>query len=440
MKTKILFPILSALLVSILTLSADIMLDDFNASRSYPIYGGVFGTYDSFTNGVTQSGGGVLAVNTAITEGGGLYHDGLTNRLWNFYGETGLVVRAKALTNNTAGKFFVLFQDSLERKISFEFPFSSLNATEFVTLNRDLTAPDFFDGGFNVHEIQSMDIHADYDDASGPLFGLELDYVQTIGPSNVYSGPRLTIVASGTNAVLSWPTNSPAGIFLQRSTNLNNLWLSNSSTPSVSGTNYSVTVPMTGQATFFQLGSKLSTAKKFNFASTNTVTLPSGWQTNSPKVLEGMAPPPVPLAYAQPTIDVSSHVESYSTHLDYQGQAYVSGGAVGNSHDGGYLWYYAENANGSGYSTNVLHPFGSLRRAKFNLSGTNDLFYGTNGTVGYTRQIETTLHLHSPTNNSRFNVLAATARSVVLRNTIDPWYHTPPAEQPFEAFYEAWIP
>lgn len=434
--------ILSALFMSILASSADIMLDDFNVSRPYPIVGGLFGVYDSFTNGVVQDGNGTLTVNTPLTEGGGLYHDGLTNNLWSFYGETGLVVRAKALTNNTAGKFFVVFQDYLERQILFEFPFSSLNATGFVTLERDLTEPDFYDAGFNVYEIQSMDIHADYQDASGPIFGLELDYVQTLGPLNVYSAPPLTIVLSGTNAVLKWPTNSPAGIFLQRSTNLNNLWLSNAGTPTVSGTNYSVTVPMTGQASFFQLGNTLSTAKKFKFASTNGGTLPPGWQTNSAKEWQSLAPPPLPPVYSQPTIDISRHTESYYTEFNVD--EYEFGGAEGNTHDGGYLWRNGTTVGGIA-ETNPLQSL-ELRRAKFSLSGEGDECFGPNGggTTYFTREIQTKLELHTPTNNSRFNLLRASARTVVLQNTIctaGPFVevHHYPYDQHLEAFYDvAW--
>ncbi len=260
--------------------------------------------------------------------------------------------------------------------------------------------------------------------------------------SGIASAPPLTIAVSGTNAVLKWPTNSPAGIFLQRSTNLNHFWLSNSSTPSVSGTNYSVTVPMTGQAGFFQLGSRLSTAKKFNFSSTNAAALPSGWQTNAPKTWEGLAPPPpVPLAYAQPTIDVSSHTESYYTYFNANG--YEFGGAIGNTHDGWSLWRGGTPLGGN-TQTNTVQTF-ALRKARFNLSGTGDGFMGTNGTTAWGRQMETRLHLHTPTNNSRFIVLEATARSVVLRNTlytgfpfsgIRDW----PFEQDLEALFDVWMP
>lgn len=311
MKYKNLSLTFSALLLSILSASADIMLDDFNTNRTYGAAGDAYGAYQGFMNVVTQNGGGTLVVNASLTERGGFYHDGLTTNLWNFYGETGLVVRARELTNNSATKFFVLFQDNLQRRMWFEFPFSSLSTTGFLALSRELTQPDHYDPGFNPYLIKSMDIQSDHTDASGPTFGLELDHIQTVSPSNTYVG-LLKISASGTNAVLTWPTNVPSVLFLQKSTNLAARWMTNSGAATISGTNYTLSVPMIGVGSFFQLGNEISTAARFSFTSAPPVEYSGGVETNYiGKGTTGITPPTKALSGTASKIDVSSYAKEW---------------------------------------------------------------------------------------------------------------------------------
>ena len=66
--------------------------------------------------------------------------------------------------------------------------------------------------------------------------------------------PPLTIVRSGANVVLTWPTNG-LGFTLQATTNLTaNAWSIVSPAQTVSGTNYVVTNAISGSTRFYQLG------------------------------------------------------------------------------------------------------------------------------------------------------------------------------------------
>ena len=71
--------------------------------------------------------------------------------------------------------------------------------------------------------------------------------VQTVG------SPRLTLVRSGSNVILSWPS-SATGFSLQFTTNLNPAaWTSVAQTAVLSGTQYQVPVPAALQKQFFRL-------------------------------------------------------------------------------------------------------------------------------------------------------------------------------------------
>jgi hypothetical protein len=64
--------------------------------------------------------------------------------------------------------------------------------------------------------------------------------------------PQLTIVASGTNVILSWPTNA-VGFTLQSTTNLGGAWSTNSPAPIVIGGQNVVTNPLSGPQRFYRL-------------------------------------------------------------------------------------------------------------------------------------------------------------------------------------------
>ncbi|HSU57113.1 MAG TPA: hypothetical protein VLT36_23935, partial [Candidatus Dormibacteraeota bacterium] len=65
--------------------------------------------------------------------------------------------------------------------------------------------------------------------------------------------PPLSIIRSGANVSLAWPTNS-GGFNLQSSTNLSlGGWTAVPANAGISGTNYSVTLPITNSVRFFRL-------------------------------------------------------------------------------------------------------------------------------------------------------------------------------------------
>jgi uncharacterized repeat protein (TIGR03803 family) len=81
---------------------------------------------------------------------------------------------------------------------------------------------------------------------NGTVFGLSLGSV-TVSP------PQLTIIPSGANVILTWPTNA-TGFTLQSTTNLDSLavWTTNSPPVVVNGQN-TVTNPISGTQKFFRL-------------------------------------------------------------------------------------------------------------------------------------------------------------------------------------------
>ena len=74
-------------------------------------------------------------------------------------------------------------------------------------------------------------------------------------PTNPFSSPaQLTIMPSGTNVILTWPTNA-LGFTLQSTTNLASpaVWSTNSPTPVVVNGQNTVTNPITGPQRFYRL-------------------------------------------------------------------------------------------------------------------------------------------------------------------------------------------
>lgn len=74
---------------------------------------------------------------------------------------------------------------------------------------------------------------------------------------NVYGlqpPPPVSILLSGGNTTITWPTNTPASYTLQRTTNLViGIWVAVTNSVAVSNGIYQVTVPATGQTSFYRL-------------------------------------------------------------------------------------------------------------------------------------------------------------------------------------------
>ena len=81
------------------------------------------------------------------------------------------------------------------------------------------------------------------------------EWLAGTNPTNSLSSPaQLTITASGTNVILTWPTNA-VGFTLQSTTNLFSpaAWVSNSPAPVVIADQNTVTSPITGAQRFYRL-------------------------------------------------------------------------------------------------------------------------------------------------------------------------------------------
>jgi uncharacterized repeat protein (TIGR03803 family) len=94
------------------------------------------------------------------------------------------------------------------------------------------------------------------------LYGTASDYGTMFGSGTVFSlsfRPQLTIVNSGPNVILSWPTNVAGfdytGYTLQSTTNLGSsaVWSTNSPAPVLADGQITVTIPISGAPKFYRL-------------------------------------------------------------------------------------------------------------------------------------------------------------------------------------------
>lgn len=250
MKTKILALILSLTLPTVSS-RGDVVIDNFNASRTYAACCGEYGTYDSFTNNVTQNGGGTLAISGAATEGGGLYREGFGNSLWNFLGPTNLGLTLRSLPGNTTTNLNVSFRDLWGGAILFTFSWNTLGSNSFTNITKTLHSPDWTNAQpFEYGYVKSVDLFGSYGTANSTL-RLELDSLSAIGPVLTF-GPAIEILRDGNNVTLRWPTNGSQGFNLQSATNVTGPW-TNESSPVQTGMVYQATYASTNGDKFFRL-------------------------------------------------------------------------------------------------------------------------------------------------------------------------------------------
>jgi hypothetical protein len=124
---------------------------------------------------------------------------------------------------------------------------SGTNATQTVNGNGGSSGFGFYETGAGT--LTSIAVSADPNSVG---FGIG-EFADDIGSFSV-PPPQLTITHSGTNVVLTWPTNA-TGFTLQSSPNLGSAaaWSTNLPTPVVLNGQYAVTNPISGSANFFRL-------------------------------------------------------------------------------------------------------------------------------------------------------------------------------------------
>ena len=90
---------------------------------------------------------------------------------------------------------------------------------------------------------------------SGVLSATEITDHFSAGPDGFAARPSLTIDASGSNVIISWPTNNGVGFNLNSKSTVGTAggWSPVTPSPTVVGNNYQVTLPHTGTSRFFQL-------------------------------------------------------------------------------------------------------------------------------------------------------------------------------------------
>jgi hypothetical protein len=89
----------------------------------------------------------------------------------------------------------------------------------------------------------------------GALSPTQVAAVYTAGADTlpVLLPPSLTVLRSGGNVIVSWPTNNSSGAVLQSAGALTGATWTNVPGTTVSGTSYQVTVPVVGSQQYFKL-------------------------------------------------------------------------------------------------------------------------------------------------------------------------------------------
>ena len=257
---------LLALLSFELSALAGVLVEDFNSNRDYPPCCGAYGTYYSFESNVFQfATNGSVIIGGSATDNGGIYHDEGGLVLWNFTGQTNLLVRAKVRTGNQTTNFAVLFRDANLKSILFSVPFSTLNTTNYTTISKELTGPDWTDATtsvpFDFSQIVSWDIYGEFTDDEQP-FRLEVDSLSLTGPT-VTGTLQMRYEVVNRTLVLAWPTNLNGGFLLQASPSLPGIW-SNQWSITIVGQEYCHAEPITNGNRFYRLLATEETPGQFD--------------------------------------------------------------------------------------------------------------------------------------------------------------------------------
>jgi hypothetical protein len=236
-----------AVLIS-LTIKANLVVEDFNASRTYsadccPEYG----SYLSFETNMVQNGSGTLVVQA--TDNGGFYHEKTGYILWNITGQTNLVLTARRLPTNQASNCVVVLRDFSDRYIAYNFPMLSFATNSFTSVAKNILTPDWQGAAsFDFSAIISLDVHGGFTDDDLP-FAMEFDNLAALGTGSIDLQIKYTFV---TNAfTLKW--SAPISTLLQSCTNLSqHSWLSETNV-STSGFSSSFLVSLTNASKFYRL-------------------------------------------------------------------------------------------------------------------------------------------------------------------------------------------
>lgn len=179
------------------------------------------------------------------------YHDKGGPVLWDFTAQTNLVLRARLRSGNEATNLRVMFRDTSMRRLLFLFPFDQLNTTNFVTLIKPLTRPDWKDEEpFDLSQVISWDIYGDFS-AEEQAMRFEVDSLAVEGPTVTGCLSMRYEIVNGT-IILAWPTNLESGFRLQSSPALSGWW-TNESAITLVGDEYRFAQPLTNGSQFFRL-------------------------------------------------------------------------------------------------------------------------------------------------------------------------------------------
>ena len=292
---------------------ADVMIDDFNASRSYGTCCNEFGTYLSFETNLTQNGNsGTVVISGSATDNGGFYRDLGGAVLWNITSQTNLTVKAKRLNGNNSSNCWVILRDIQNRSAGYAFPISAFPTNSFGTQSIPLSSPTWVDPqGFNYSFITALDVNGGITDDDLP-FRIELDEIKLAGPqqSNL---PVLSASLFTNNLLVSWLTPSGTNWEFQTAPKVDGSWTKQTNISTV-GNLSSYSQSTTGAHRFFRLKNPTGSGfAPFNLASPETAQTPLDGFLSSEQgsITAAASPPPTNNVYTNTFLDVSSRIRSW---------------------------------------------------------------------------------------------------------------------------------
>lgn len=146
---------------------------------------------------------------------------------------------------------------------------ASYSANKVVRFDSQGQPSDFATAGLHWPSSLAFDLGgnlfvANYQDGTIARFDLQGEYSRfaTIGSYAVASGlafrptiasPTLRILASGSKIVVSWPSSANGFILQQKPTLASTIWTSVGAAPIITNLQHQVTLPTTGQSSFYRL-------------------------------------------------------------------------------------------------------------------------------------------------------------------------------------------
>jgi uncharacterized repeat protein (TIGR03803 family) len=230
-----------------------------NADGQYPVISAISGNtiYGSAYQGGGFCEGTIFKINTDGTDFTNLhnFYDPAFGNFSGGYTPSGVTVSGNALYGvaerggNGSGVIFTMNTDGTGFKVSYDFtPMQGAPFYPYQT-NMDGASPGGAIGNYAPLCLSGNALYGTTDQGGNFGYGTLFSISVPVAP------PQLNLFLSGTNAVLTWPTNA-AGFTLQSATNLvSPVWNAVSPVPVIQGGQNAVTNPVSGAQKFYRLQS-----------------------------------------------------------------------------------------------------------------------------------------------------------------------------------------